>query len=159
MLDRLQTFFQSLVAARPAGLVSPDDPLISVAALCLQVMEADGVVLDIERQRLRELLRDQYQLEDDRLELLLDAGQRAESEAVDYFRFTSDLKRSLDEEQRRQLIGILWDLVYAGGSRSEIEDHVVWRIADLLGVSDRDRVNQRIDAANRAETAREDDAS
>ncbi len=38
------------------------------------------------------------------------AGQEAESGAVDYYRFTSDLKRHLDTEQRLELIGILWDI-------------------------------------------------
>lgn len=159
MLERLQSFFQTLVAGRPTGSVAPDDPLIAVAALCIQVMEADGVVLEVETKRLKELLAQEYGLDETRLEAVLDAGRRAESEAVDYFRFTSELKRSLDEDQRQALIGILWDVVYADGQRSEIEDHVVWRVADLLGVSDRERVNQRLEAAARAEAPKgEDDA-
>lgn len=153
MLERLQSFFQSLAAGRPAGTIAPDDPLIAVAALCIQVMEADGVVRDAETRRLRELMKQEYGLDEARLEAVLEAGRQAESEAVDYFRFTSDLKRSLNEDQRRSLIGILWDVVYADGQRSEIEDHVVWRVADLLGVSDRERVTQRIEAAERAKTA------
>jgi uncharacterized tellurite resistance protein B-like protein len=32
-------------------------------------------------------------------------------------------------------------LVYADGQVSEFEDNVVWRAADLLGVSSRDRID------------------
>ena len=46
---------------------------------------------------------------------------------------------------------MLWDIVYADGERSEMEDHVIWRIADLLGVSGRDRVLQRQVAAARSD--------
>jgi uncharacterized tellurite resistance protein B-like protein len=35
----------------------------------------------------------------------------------------------------------MWELVYADGQVSEFEDNVVWRAADLLGVSSRDRID------------------
>lgn len=159
MLDRLQSFFQNLTQSRQDRPVfAPDDPRVSVAALCLQVMEADGVVHDAERLKLRTLLREQYALDEHALDALLAESRRAESEAVDYYRFTSDIKRMLDESQRQQLVGILWDIVYADGSRSEMEDHAIWRIADLLGVSGRDRVHERQEALARAGIEGEGDA-
>ena len=98
-------------------------------------------------------------LEGAQLEELLDAGPEGrEREAVDYYRFTTDLKRHLNEAERQQLVGILWDIVYADGDRSEMEDHVIWRIADLLGVSGRDRVNERRDAVTRAGLETDSDA-
>lgn len=159
MLDRLQAFFQSMTQDRPRAVFSPDDPRVAVAALCLQVMEADGVVRDAERERLREILKEQYELTGDALDALIAAGQDAESEAVDYYRFTTELKRQLNEEQRQQLVGLLWDIVYADGTRSEMEDHAIWRIADLLGVSGRERIVQRQEAAERAGLGAIDDAS
>ncbi|NGO65426.1 hypothetical protein G6N76_17280 [Rhizobium daejeonense] len=158
MLERLQSFFQTLTQGGERNAFAPDDPRIAVAALCFQVMEADGFVHKAERDKLRQLLREQYGLEGGQLEELLDAGQKAESEAVDYYRFTSDLKRHLNEAERQQLVGILWDIVYADGDRSEMEDHVIWRIADLLGVSGRDRVSERRDAVNRAGLGSDSDA-
>lgn len=159
MLDRLQAFFQSVMQDRPKAVFAPDDPRIAVAALCLQVMEADGVVRDAERTKLREILKEQYELDDTALDALIAAGQDAESEAVDYYRFTTELKRQLNEEQRQQLVGLLWDIVYADGNRSEMEDHAIWRVADLLGVSARERIIQRQDAAERAGLGATDDAS
>ena len=151
MLDRLQAFFQSVMQDRPKALFAPDDPRIAVAALCLQVMEADGIVRDAERQKLREILKDQYELDA--------AGQDAENQAVDYYHFTTELKRQLNEEQRQQLVGLLWDIVYADGTRSEMEDHAIWRVADLLGVSGRERIVQRQEAAARAGLGASDDAT
>ncbi|MOA56500.1 Tellurite resistance protein TerB [compost metagenome] len=65
------------------------------------------------------------------------------------------MKRNLSEEQRIELIGMLWEVVYADGERSEMEDHVIWRIADLLGVSGRDRVLKRREVAARIDAAEE----
>lgn len=148
MLNRIQSFFQGLAGGHSKDF-APDDPRVAVAALCFQVMEADGSISKSERQKLREILSQHYSLSGSSLEALLDAGREAGTEAVDYYRFTTDIGRHLDETQRIELIGILWDIVYADGDRSEMEDHVIWRIADLLGVSVRDRVLQRQQAATR----------
>ncbi len=152
MLDRIQAFLHNLTTGRPENEFASDDPRVAFAALCFQVMEADGQVSKAEMQRLKDLLGQHYGLSSGQLETLIEAGQEAGLEAVDYFRFTSDLKRHLTPEKCTELLGILWDLVYADGDRSEMEDHVIWRVADLLGVSSRDRVLLRQQAASRAKS-------
>ena len=64
-----------------------------------------------------------------------------EGEAVDLYHFTSVIMRSLNEEGRLRIVEMMWELVYADGQVSEFEDNVVWRAADLLGVSSRDRID------------------
>ena len=157
MLERLQEFLRSLSSPGGAHTFTDDDPRLAVAALCIQVMEADGVVRESEQEQLKTILSEHYGLEGGELQALIDAGRAAGNEAVDYYRFTSELKRHLDEQQRRELIGLLWDMVYADGERSEMEDHALWRIADLLGVSGRDRVEERQKAALRAENVSPDE--
>jgi uncharacterized tellurite resistance protein B-like protein len=52
---------------------------------------------------------------------------------------------------------MMWELVYADGQVSEFEDNVVWRAADLLGVSSRDRIDlKRRVAATQAMPATDD---
>jgi uncharacterized tellurite resistance protein B-like protein len=47
----------------------------------------------------------------------------------------------VNEEGRLRIVEKMWELVYADGEVSEYEDNVVWRAADLLGVSSRDRID------------------
>lgn len=149
MFERLQNFLASLSGDdKPA--FDADDPRVAVMALCIQVMEADGKVLDVEKKALRARFREFYGgVGEAELDALVAAGSDAESEAIDFFRFTSELKRQLTEEQRIGLIGLLWEIVYADGDRSEMEDHAIWRIADLLGVSGRERIMKRQEVAGR----------
>jgi uncharacterized tellurite resistance protein B-like protein len=49
--------------------------------------------------------------------------------------------RSVNEEGRLRIIEMMWELVYADGEVSEFEDNVLWRAADLLGISSRDRID------------------
>jgi uncharacterized tellurite resistance protein B-like protein len=140
MFERLQQFLASLSGGdRPA--FAADDPRVAVMALCIQVMEADGKILDIEKRALRARFKEVYGLDESELDALVAAGTDAESEAIDFFRFTSELKRQLSE------------IVYADGERSEMEDHAIWRIADLLGVSGRERIMKRQEVAERVGAA------
>ncbi|MCM2293430.1 TerB family tellurite resistance protein [Allorhizobium sp. BGMRC 0089] len=159
MLESLNAFFQGLLNTSPSSHFSHDDTRVLIAALCFQVMEADGSISEAERESLRQNLKEHYGLDEEKLESVLETGLEIESEAVDYYRFTSELKRRLTAEERLELVGVLWDIVYADGVRTEMEDHILWRVADLLGVSDRDRVLSRKGAAARAGQVGETDAS
>lgn len=156
MWEKIQTFIKSLTGM-PGDETRFDihDPRVAVAALCIQVMRADGVIDETERKQASKLLKEQYNLDDAALSALLRASEAAESEAVDYYRFTSILNHALSEDDKNALVGLLWDITYADGDRSEIEDHIVWRITDLLGISGRERILQRQEAEARrqADTA------
>ncbi len=47
---------------------------------------------------------------------------------------------------------MMWEIVFADGEVHEFEDNVVWRVAELLGVSSRDRIRLRKRIEGRAET-------
>ena len=143
MFEQFQKFIQGLGAEEPRSSYERDDPRVAAAALFFHVIDADGIVEPVELDKVKELLERRYGVDGAELQKLIDAGQQAEDESIDFYAFTSVLKRHLDAEQRVQFIELLWELVYADGVRQELEDNVVWRVAELLGVSDRDRVLMR----------------
>jgi uncharacterized tellurite resistance protein B-like protein len=152
MLDRFISFIRQLDAPRERETPA-DDPRVAAAALMFHVVNADGVLEDNEVARLREMLGETYDIGGGELDRLIATGEAADREAIDLYAFTSVLKRHLDEEARKEFIGVLWEVVYADGDLHELEDHTVWRVADLIGVSNRDRVELRRksrDAAGRA---------
>jgi uncharacterized tellurite resistance protein B-like protein len=57
--------------------------------------------------------------------------------------------RSVNEEGRLKIVEMMWELVYADGQVTEFEDNVVWRAADLLGISSRDRIDLKHRVAER----------
>ncbi|WP_237143416.1 TerB family tellurite resistance protein [Phyllobacterium zundukense] len=71
-------------------------------------------------------------LKGEALKRLLNDGEQADQEAVDLYSFTSVIKRNLDEEARIRFIELMWDVVFADGSAHELEDNVVWRVAELM---------------------------
>ena len=154
MLDRLVTFFKTLPAGEGGkSRFSKNDPRLAAAALLFHVMDADGERRKEERKRVSESISQAYGLKGEALKRLLDDGEQADQEAVDLYSFTSIIKRNLDEEARIRFIELMWDVVFADGSAHELEDNVVWRVAELIGVSTRDRVAMKQRAAARAKQA------
>jgi len=102
-----------------------------------------------EKSKLRSALSEAYSVTGVELDDLVAAGQEAEREAIDLYAFTRVLKRDLDADARLLFIGLLWTMAYADGRADELEDNIVWRIAELIGVDSRDRVaaRQRIKAS------------
>jgi uncharacterized tellurite resistance protein B-like protein len=146
MFERVLSFLKELpsgTSARPAA----EDPRIAASALLYHVMNADGVRQDVEWERFKTGLPESYSISGDELDALAAAGERADNEAIDLYAFTSVLKRHLDAEARKAFIGLMWEIVYADGELHELEDNTVWRVAELIGVERRDRIEARRKAA------------
>jgi uncharacterized tellurite resistance protein B-like protein len=142
MLDGLRQFI--------ADIVSPDaqdrafdetDYRLAATALLVHVISLDGEPSAIEKRKLHSLIESRFKLDPGTADRLIASAMRVEGEAVDLYHFTSVIMRSVNEEGRLKIVEMMWELVYADGQVSEFEDNVVWRAADLLGVSSRDRID------------------
>ncbi|HEY6380284.1 MAG TPA: TerB family tellurite resistance protein, partial [Pseudolabrys sp.] len=56
---------------------------------------------------------------------------------------TRRLNNVLDNEGRQRTVKMMWQVVYADERVNEFESNIIWRIADLLGVSSRQRIELR----------------
>jgi len=120
-----------------------DDYRLAAAALLVHAAAIDGEVTQSERDRLHAVIKRRFALDDAATDELIDKATLAEHEAVDLYHFTSLLNRTLDEEGRARIVEMMWQIVYADGERDELEDNLLWRAADLLGVSGRERIELR----------------
>ena len=144
MFDQLLDFLSDMPGGKPRRKkLSADDPKVAAAALMFHVMDADGDRREAERKRLKELLVEAYGLSGHELNRLMQAGEEADQEAIDLYAFTSVLKRSLTHEGCAEFVRIMWEIVYADGELHELEDNVVWRVAELMGVGSRERIALR----------------
>jgi uncharacterized tellurite resistance protein B-like protein len=145
MFDRLLEFLGDLPGGKSGRkTLADDDPKVAAAALMFHVMDADGERRETERGRLKELLAEAYGLSGSELDRIMRAGEEADQEAIDLYAFTSVLKRSLSREGCTEFVRIMWEIVYADGDLHELEDNVVWRVAELIGVDSRERIALRL---------------
>ena len=140
-----------------ADLTSPEgsprafdetDHRLAAVALLVHVADIDGDTNPAEAQRIRELVAEKYDLDPSAATRLIAAAEKSDHEAVDLYRFTSVLKRALDLPGRLAIVEMMWRIAYADGGIDELEDNIVWRVAELLGVESSERIalRQRIAA-------------
>ncbi|WP_011582511.1 MULTISPECIES: TerB family tellurite resistance protein [Chelativorans] len=143
MFDRILAFLKDLPSGAKASRVQEDDPRVAAAALLIHVMAADGMCGEDERARLKSTLSSTFNVSGAELKALLRAAEEAEADAVDLYAFTSVLKRHYDENARAEFIRLMWEMVLSDGEMHELEDNLVWRVAELIGIDTRTRVNMR----------------
>jgi uncharacterized tellurite resistance protein B-like protein len=143
MLDGLRQFIADIVSPTAHQDRALDDTgyRLAATALLVHVISLDGEPSEIEKRKLHSLLESRFGLDPGTADQLIASAMLVEGEAVDLYRFTSVIMRSVNEEGRLRIVEMMWELVYADGQVSEFEDNVVWRAADLLGVSSRDRID------------------
>ncbi|VFU09762.1 TerB family tellurite resistance protein [Methylocella tundrae] len=156
MFDALKTFIAEISgAASPSKSFNEDDYRLAAVALLVHVAAVDGETDDKERRRLKTLIEERFGLDDSATVLLIERAEQSDRDAVDFYQFTSVLKRTLDEDGRLKIVEMMWDIAFADGEVHEFEDNTIWRVAELLGVSTRDRVlmRQRVAVEIEAEAA------
>lgn len=143
MFERFLAFLKELGGEQATAGLDTGHPAVSAAAILFHVMDADGVRADSERSILERELAESYALDGENLRQIIKAGEEAAQEAVDLYAFTSVVNQHLDQEARVGFVGMMWEIVYADGVRSELEDNIVWRVAELLHVERADRIRMR----------------
>src|SRR5205807_3104704 len=143
MLGGLRQFIADVVSPHAHDNRSFDDSgyRLAATALLIHVISLDGEPSDAEKRKLHSLIESRFGLDPGSADQLIASATLVEGEAVDLYHFTSVIMRSVNEEGRLRIVEMMWELVYADGQVSEFEDNVVWRAADLLGISSRDRID------------------
>ena len=116
---------------------------VATAVLLVEIARADFVVEASERERLRQLLRRQFQLSDDELEALLEEAESDADRLVSIQHVTRLLNEHYDHAMKRRVVEMMWQLVYADGDKSHYEEHLIRQVADLLYLSQGEFIQAR----------------
>jgi uncharacterized tellurite resistance protein B-like protein len=144
MFEALKTAISNLVEdAGPRHQLENKDGRLAAAALLIRVATVNGEMSATRRETLHAVLKSGFGLDDPTTAQLIEDASAAEGSAIDLYHFTRQLNDVLDDEGRRRIVEMMWKIVYADGSVNEFEDNIIWRVADLLGVSSRQRVELR----------------
>jgi uncharacterized tellurite resistance protein B-like protein len=130
-------------SARPRTAAKGHSSWLATAALLTRVATVHDEMSAGRREKLYALLKAAFQLDDLTVAQLIDQSAEVARNAIDLYRFTRKLREVLDNEGRHQTVRMMWEIAYADGKPNEFEANIIWRAADLLGVSSRQRVALR----------------
>lgn len=142
MFRSLKTFISTLVE-HEWSTPAVSKLQLATAALLMRVATVHNEMSQARRAKLHAVLRSHFDLDDLATARLLEESAAVDRIAVDLYHFTRQLNQFLNDESRRRLVRLMWEVVYADGRVNELEDNIIWRVSDLLGVSTRQRVELR----------------
>jgi len=144
MFDAIMKFIGELGEDQPRRETFDDsDYRLAAAALLVHTAAIDGEISEVERERLHDLIKLRFKLDDESADKLIARAEEVDERAVDLYHFTTRLNRALDDAQRARVVEMMWQVVFADGAVTEFEDNLIWRAADLLNVSREERIALR----------------
>lgn len=158
MLDGLRQFISDIVSPDIEQRVFDEtDYRLAATALLIHIVSLDGQPTAVEKRKLHSLIETSFKLDPGTADQLIASATRAEHDAVDLYKFTSVIMREVDEAGRKRIVEMMWEIVFADGKVTEFEDNVLWRAADLLGISGRDRIDLKHQVQERQAARASDD--
>lgn len=122
---------------------------VAVAALLVEASQIDRHNDPAERAAVARVLRDKCHFSSTETDRLVSLAEEALAAALDDWVFTKAVKDSFTPEAQREIIGMLWEVVYTGGKLDRFENSLVLRIAAELGVSAEEAEASRLAALSR----------
>lgn len=144
MFESLKAGILNVVGnVRPHISTGGGNSQLATAVLLTRVTTVHCEMSETRREMLCALLKSGFGIDDNATTQLIEQAANADRNSVDLYRFTRQLNEVLDEEQRLQTIRMMWQMAYAEGNANEFEVNIIWRAAELLGVSSRQRIELR----------------
>jgi len=119
----------------------PTELQISITCLLVRAASIDDDFAILEEEKIEELVKKYFNLTGDDMVNVMKEAKVRESNAVDLYSFTKVIQKNLNQEERKIIIEMMWEIVAVDENFDPYENNLVWRTAELIGVSTRDRMN------------------
>lgn len=146
MLNKINAFFNNLLATDDNQNQCPISVEIACAVLLCEVMRADSIFTEQEQDELSAILAKQFHLTELEVNTVLTQAFELSENASDFYQFTSKLNQHLSLDERIKIVTLLWQVAYADGELANIEEHIIRKIADLLHLRHSEYIATKISA-------------
>jgi uncharacterized tellurite resistance protein B-like protein len=144
MLNRLKAFFGD--EAEPAAVDDEAALHLAAAVLLVQVAKSDHQIESLELERVKQVLRDQWSIDDADLTDLMAVADATTEEHVSLHAQVDRINSSFSPTQKCSLVRGLWDVACADGEIHHYEELLVRRLADLIYVPHADFIRTKHEA-------------
>ncbi|HXZ68411.1 MAG TPA: TerB family tellurite resistance protein [Alphaproteobacteria bacterium] len=135
-LEKVRSWLLDVPRAEPEGRKFSEAEIAS-AALLVEAATMDGHFDQSERETILGLIERRFKLTGDEATRLLGLGERLQSQSNEVFKFTLAANRAFSEEERLELVEMLWTTVLCDGVVHDYEGNLMRRIAGLLHIPDK----------------------
>ena len=107
---------------------------VATATLLVEVCRADFVEQQSELDRMRQLLAQQFSLNETDLDELMIQARESSDKLVSIQHITRLLNEQFDASMKVRVVEMMWQVVYADGIKDHYEEHLIRQVSELLYV-------------------------
>ena len=149
----LDIFEKQTGGVRPAMHADARALEVAAAALLVEIARADGAMQPAERAAVLSAIHEKFALTDAEANELLELAESEMQKAEGYYPFTSLINQNFSQEQKENLVELMWRAAYADKDLSAHELHLMRKIAGLLYVADKAYILAKLRAKQAVEAA------
>ena len=144
MINNLFELFKKLIEVPDDEPQDDNTIVLAAVSLMLEVARSDSGGEQVEHDLIRGILTNEFKVESELIDNLLEAGVEKVEDATDLFQFTQLINDQYSHEQKEGLIYAMWRVALADGKVQAIEDHIIRRVAGLIHVSHSDFIRLKL---------------
>ena len=113
-----------------------DESQLAATSLMILTAKYDGEFDEVEKAEILKMIRDFYSFDKNKIDRIFETALSLTEKANDIHQFTSELNKSLDDDEKLSIIKMLWKIVIADGRIDDYENALIRKISGLLYVDD-----------------------
>lgn len=117
---------------------------IAACVLILEIAKSDYEFSGPEKEAVRDILQHNLAVAQEDIENVLRIAEKERSGNVDLYEYTSLINRNYSFEDKKKLVEMLWEIIYADGILDRYEDHLVHKLAGLLHLTQEDLIEAKL---------------
>ena len=135
MFDKLKSIFDKKIEEKNEQF---DTVQIAISTLMIQTAVYDGIFDEKEKSEILELIKKYFELTEGQKLSLFKIAMKVNDNSNDMQQFTRVLNTNLSEDEKLNIIEMLWKIIISDGHIDDYENALIRKISGLLYISDRD---------------------
>ncbi|MBW2559067.1 MAG: TerB family tellurite resistance protein [Deltaproteobacteria bacterium] len=145
MIDLVKKFFgKSTKNSTVEGEDSVHDLRIATCALLLEMSRVDGEFSESERESILSIIKKEYEVDDEHVTAITEAADKELNGSLDLWQFTNLINQNYTQEEKIEIIEMVWRIAYTDGKLDKHEDFLVHKLANLLRLTHRQLIDAKV---------------
>lgn len=116
---------------------------IATCALFIEIANADEQFLDIEKEKVIELMGNLFKLDAEYVKELIELSKRSVEDSLSLYEFTSEVNANTNQKDKYEIVKNLWRLIFVDDDLHPYEDYLIRKISNSLHISHKDMITAK----------------
>lgn len=122
------------------------DTKIATCALLLEMARVDGEFSTDEEELIIDMMKRKFGISKAEVDKIIEAANMQIDGSIDYWHFTNVINQQYNREEKKKIIKMVWQLIYADKKLDKYEDYLVHKLGDLLKLSHQELIEMKLKA-------------